>query len=517
MGYGRKLNLMEVFMKSYLSVASAVALAAFAIVPLTLPADAETLRIGLAEDTDTLDPAQGRTFGGRQIFAALCDKLFDLDSEAKVVGQLVTDWTTSDDGLTITINLRPGVVFHDGTPFNAVAVKFNIERSLTLEELARKGDIRAIDRVEVVDDDTANIILKQPFAPLLAQLADRAGMMISPTAVQKVDAATFANAPVCSGPFKFKERIVQDRVILERFADYWNKDAIHFDEITYLPIPDSTVRLNNLLSGQLDMMEGLATSDLQRLEGNPDFKVVSITGLGHVHIQFNVSSSDPIPSNVKLRQAIDAAIDRKIINQVVFDGLNVAGNQPVSPESPFYVASWPVGAADLARAKSLVAESGIDSPKVTMLIYNAPQYLRAGQVVQSMLQEAGIAVELQPVAGGVGNSLMAEGNFQASLVFWSGRADPDANAYTYLGCKGSQNFGKYCSDEVEKLLAAASAVSDIEKRKEFYAKAAELWMADLPVIYLYHEKRFFGLNAAIEGFTPVPDGIIRVAGVTKTN
>jgi peptide/nickel transport system substrate-binding protein len=394
-------------------------------------------------------------------------------------------------------------------------VKFNIERSLTLEESARKGDIRAISKIEVVDDDTVSLILSEPFAPLLAQLADRAGMMVSPTAVKAVDTATFANAPVCSGPFKFKERIVQDRVVVERFADYWNKDAIHFDEIVYLPMPDSTVRLNNLLSGQIDMMERIATSDLQRLEGNDAVKVVSVTGLGHVHIQFNVASSDPLASNAKLRQAMDAAIDRNVLNQVVFESLYVAGNQPVSPESPFYAKNHPVAPADPERAKALVAESGLGTPKLTMILNNEPQHLRAGQVVQSMLREAGIEVELQPVAGGVGNGLMAEGNFQAFLGFWSGRADPDANAYTYLGCKGAQNFGKYCSDEVEKLLAAAAADSDVAKRTELYAQAADLWMTDLPVIYLYHEKRFFGLAAGVEGFVTVPDGIMRVTGVSK--
>ena len=501
-------------MRRHLSILSGLALS-LSLVGVAAPAHSATLRIGIGEDTDTLDPAQGRTFGGRQIFAALCDKLFDLDQNAKVVGQLVTDWKVSDDGLTITLNLRPGVVFHDGTPFNAEAVKFNIERSLNLKELARKGDIRAISKVEVVDDDTVNLILANPFAPLLAQLADRAGMMLSPTAIKAVDTATFANAPVCSGPFKFKERVVQDRVVLERFANYWNKDAIHFDEIVYLPMPDSTVRLNNLLSGQLDIMERIATSDLERLKGNDAVKVVSVTGLGHVHIQFNVSSKDPLASNVKLRQAMDAAIDRNVLNQVVFDGLYVPGNQPVSPESPFYAKNHPVVPADPARAKALVAEFGLGTPKLTMILNNEPQHLRAGQVVQSMLKDAGIEVELQPVAGGVGNSLMAEGNFQAFLGFWSGRADPDANAYTYLGCKGAQNFGKYCRDEVEKLLAAASAVNDVAKRTELYAQAADLWMTDLPVIYLYHEKRYFGLASGIKGFTPVPDGIVRVTGVSK--
>ncbi len=477
------------------------------------PALSETLRIGLSEDTDTLDPTQGRTFGGRQMFAALCDKLFDLDPQGGIVGQLVTDWTVSDDGLEITLKLQPGVVFHDGTPFNAEAVKFNIERALTLEESARKGDIRAIKSVEAVDDQTAKLILSEPFAPLLAQLADRAGMMMSPTAIAAVDTVTFANAPVCSGPYKFKERVVQDHVTVEKFADYWNKDAVFFDEIVYRPMPDSTVRLNNLLAGELDIIEGVATSDLEGLKGNEAVEVVDITGLGHVHIQFNVAGDNPVVANQKLRQAVDAAIDRNVINQVVYGGNFVAGNQPVAPTSPFYSTKHPIAAADPEKAKALLAESGLDAPAFTMVVNNEPAFTRAGQVVQSMLADVGITVTLQPVEGATALSIMESPEFEAALSTWSGRVDPDANAYTYLGCKGSQNFGKYCNEQAEKLLSDASKVSDVAKRAELYSQAADVWMQDLPVIYIYHHKRFFGLDAGLEGFTPVPDGIIRVKGI----
>ena len=494
-----------------------LAMSAAVVLSAAAPAFAQTvLNIGLSEDTDTLDPDQGRTFGGRQMFAALCDKLFDLDQNAGIVGQLVTDWTVSDDGLTITLKLRPNVLFHDGTPFNADAVKFNIERSLTLPESARKGDIRAIKSVEVVDGLTAKLILSEPFAPLLAQLADRAGMMESPTAVKAVDTNTFANAPVCSGPYKFKERVVQDHVTVERFADYWDKDAVHFDEIIYRPMGDSTVRLNNLLSGQLDIIEGVATSDLDQLKDNPKVNVVGITGLGHVHIQFNVSGNNPVVANEKIRQAIDAAVDRNIINQVVYGGNFVAGNQPVPPTSPFYAKNHPIVAADPEKAKKLVAESGIDSPKFTMIVNNEPAFVRAGQVVQSMLANVGIDVTLQPVEGPAALSIMQSDQFQAALSTWSGRADPDANAYTYLGCKGSQNFGKYCNDQVEKLLSDAAKVSDVAQRNALYSQAADIWMSDLPVIYLYHHKRFFGLASDINGFTPVPDGIVRIKGITKS-
>jgi peptide/nickel transport system substrate-binding protein len=491
-----------------------LAMAAAATLAAATPSLAETLRIGISEDTDTLDPTQGRTFGGRQMFAALCDKLFDLDPQGGIVGQLVTDWSVSDDQLEITLKLRPGVVFHDGTPFNAEAVKFNLERAMTLEESARKGELRAIKAVEVVDDGTAKLVLNEPFAPLLASLADRAGMMMSPTAIQAVDTATFANAPVCSGPFKFKERVVQDHVTVERFADYWDKDKVHFDEIVYRPMPDSTVRLNNLLSGELDIIEGVATSDLDGLKANDAVQVIDITGLGHVHIQFNVAGDNPVVANQKLRQAIDAAVDRNIINQVVYGGNFVAGNQPVAPTSPFYAAKYPVKPADPEKAKALLAESGLESPAFTMVVNNEPAFMRAGQVVQSMLGQVGINVTLQPVEGATALSIMESPEFEAALSTWSGRADPDANAYTYLGCKGSQNFGKYCSEATEKALSDASKVSDVAKRNELYTLAADTWMQDLPVIYLYHHKRFFGLDADLGGFVAVPDGIIRVKGMS---
>ena len=308
----------------------------------------------------------------------------------------------------------------------------------------------------MVDDGTAKLILSEPFAPLLAQLADRAGMMLSPTAIEAVDTNTFANAPVCSGPFKFKERVVQDHVTVEKFADYWDKDNVHFDEIVYRPMPDSTVRLNNLLSGELDIIEGVATSDLDGLKGNDAVKVVDITGLGHVHIQFNVGRRpNEVVANQKLRQAIDAAIDRNVINQVVYGGNFVAGNQPVAPTSPFYAKSHPIMPGDPEKAKALLAESGLESPEFTMIVNNEPAFVRAGQVVQSMLADVGIKVNLQPVEGPTALGIMQSDEFQAALSTWSGRADPDANAYTYLGCKGSQNFGKYCNDATEAALSEA--------------------------------------------------------------
>ena len=278
-------------------------------------------------------------------------------------------------------------------------------------------------------------------------------------------------------------------------------------------MPDSTIRLNNLLSGELDIIEGVATSDLDAVTNSGSAKVTDITGLGHVHVQFNMTGDQPVVANEKIRQAVDAAVDRNIINQVVYGGNFVAGNQPVAPTSPFYAAKYPVTAADPEKAKTLVAESGIENPTFNLVVNNEPAFIRAGQVVQSMLQQVGITVTLQPVEGATAISIMESPDFQAALSTWSGRSDPDANAYAYLGCNGAQNFGKYCSEATEKALTDAAKVSDVAKRNELYTLAADTWMQDLPVIYLYHHKRFFGLDDGLDGFVAVPDGIIRVQGV----
>ena len=182
-----------------------------------------SLRIGLGDDPDGLDPTTSRFYTTRIVFAALCDKLFDIDEKAGIVPQLALGAETSADGKTVTIKLRPGVKFHDGEPFTAEAAKYSLERHMNMKGSFRKPELAAVDSVEVADPLTVKLNLKQPFSPLLAQLTDRAGMMVSPKAAEAAG-DKFALKPVCAGPYKFVERVAQDRIVLEKFPDYWNKD-----------------------------------------------------------------------------------------------------------------------------------------------------------------------------------------------------------------------------------------------------------------------------------------------------
>src|SRR6201990_3063344 len=213
-----------------------------------------TLRIGIAEDPDVLDPSLGRTYVGRIVFSAFCDKLFDIDEKLNIVPQLALSHETSADGKEVTIKLRPGVKFQDGEPFDAAAAKFSLDRHLTMPGSFRKPELAALDHVDVVDPLTIKLVLKEPYSPLIAQLTDRAGMMVSPKAARE-EGDKFGLHPVCAGPYKFVERVQQDRIVFEKFQDYWNKDNVHIDKIFYLPLIDPTVRLANLKSGNVDMIE----------------------------------------------------------------------------------------------------------------------------------------------------------------------------------------------------------------------------------------------------------------------
>ncbi|MBV9260587.1 MAG: ABC transporter substrate-binding protein, partial [Pseudolabrys sp.] len=187
-----------------------------------------TLRIGPAEDPDILDPTMARTYVGRIVFSSICDKLFDIDDKLNIVPQLALSHETSPDGKTVTIKLRPGVLFQDGEKLDAEAAKYSLERHMTMTGSFRKPELAAVDHVDVVDPLTIRLALKAPFAPLVAQLTDRAGMMVSPKAAAAAG-DKFGLRPVCAGPYKFVERVQQDRIIVEKFKDYWNKDNVFID------------------------------------------------------------------------------------------------------------------------------------------------------------------------------------------------------------------------------------------------------------------------------------------------
>ena len=480
-------------------------------------ADASTLKIALNEDPDALDPASGISFVGRVVFSSLCDKLVDLDTKANYVPQLATEWTWSSDNLTLTMKLRSGVKFHDGEPFDAEAVKYNIERYQTAEFSKRKAEVKSIKSVEVVDPTTVRLHLSEPYAPLIGVLSDRAGMMVSPKAARAAGDKYSAN-PVCSGPYKFKERVAQEKIVLEKFADYWNKDAIHIDEIVFSAVPDSAVRLANLKAGGFDMIERVAPTDAPAIRSDANLKLFESPSLGYYSLLINTANGPaaktPLGENPKVREAFEAAIDRKVLNQVVFAGEYVPNNQPILPGTAYYDVDHPVPARDVEKAKRLLREAGAEHMSFTLTAANSPLELQVAQVLQSMAAEAGFDVNIQAMDANTLTAAGAKGDYQAVLVIWSGRPDPDGNISIWLQCDGFINWGKYCSKPLDEALAKARQTTNPADRLAHYKEAADIYLADRPQLFLYNIKWIWGTTARLAGFVPSPDGLIRPQGMT---
>jgi peptide/nickel transport system substrate-binding protein len=495
-------------------------LAAFAsALLLSLQAGAHaqtTLRIGLAEDPDILDPSMARTYVGRIVFAAFCDKLFDIDEKLNIVPQLALSHETSADGKEMTIKLRPGVKFHDGEPIDAEAAKFSIERHLTLQGSFRKPELATVDHVDVVDPLTIKLVLKTPFSPLIAQLTDRAGMMVSPKAA-KEEGDKFGLHPVCAGPYKFVERVQQDRIVFEKFADYWNKDNVFIDRVVYLPIVDATVRLANLKSGGLDLIERVLATDIKAVRADSRLKLSTALGLGYLGLTINIAkdkNKGPLSQSEKVRQALELSIDREAINQVVFNGEFTPGNQWVSPEHPYYQKAFPIGKRDIAKAKALLKESGAALPvSVDLMVPKGAESEAVAQVIQSMAAEAGFDLKLRVIEFATSFKQAQAGEFQAFLIGWSGRIDPDGNSYVFMHTGAPQNDGGYSNPEADKALEDARLITDPAQRKAIYEKLTRIVLNDEPLIYLTHGKFLIAHTTKLEGYKQMPDGLVRVIGV----
>ena len=481
-------------------------------------APAQTLRVGLAEDPDVLDPSLARSFVGRIVFAGLCDKLFDIDEKLAIVPQLATGYQWSADNKSLTLKLRQDVSFHDGEKFDAAAVKFNIERHKNIPGSNRRGELAPVASVDVIDPSTVRLNLSAPFSPLLAQLTDRAGMMVSPKAAQ-AEGDKFGAKPVCSGPYKFVERVPQDRIVLEKYPNYWNKAAVHFDRIVYTPIPDATVRLANLRSGQLDFIERVAPSDMEKIVAEKKLKTSSITEIGYQGITINVGKSDkakasPLGRDPRVREAFELSLDRQGLVQVVMDNEAIAGNQWVPPTSPWYAKNVPLPKRDIARAKALLKEAGVTNPSFTLLTPTTSDAQRIALVVQAMAREAGFDVKILAAEFATTLNMGDKGDFEAYVLAWSGRPDPDGNLYSFDVCKQPLNYAGYCDADADNLIKQSREVLDPAQRKKVFEQVAAKVLKERPIVYLYHRKWLWAYSPKVQGVRNIPDGLLRVTGLS---
>jgi peptide/nickel transport system substrate-binding protein len=479
-------------------------------------AGAQTLHVGLRQDPDLLDPTLGSSYVGRIVFSAICDKLFDIDEKLNVVPVLATGYEWKDP-THLAIRLRAGVLFHDGEKLDAEAAKYKLNRDLTAKGSMRRGEVNSIESIDVIDPLTIQLNLKAPASPLLAQLTDRAGIMISPKATEAAG-DKFGLHPVCAGPFEFESRVAQDRIVLKRFPNYWDKGAIHFDQVIYMSNVNATARLENLRAGALDIVEYVVPTDVDAVKQDPKLRIMTAPSLAYTGITFNVgngaAANSIVGQNKLVRQAFEASIDREALVQVVFNGMHRPTAQANASSSPYYMESLKPPPRDIAKAKALLAQAGVKTPvPVVLTITNETDIQQAGEVIQSMAKEAGFDVKIKSME--FASSLQAgyAGDFETYLIGWSGRADPDGNMWQMLHGGGTFNYGHYQNAEVDRALDDARTVAAIDQRRAFYDKVWERERDDLPLIYLWAPANIVGMKASVTGFRQVPDGLIRLQGV----
>ncbi|MDJ0388234.1 ABC transporter substrate-binding protein [Roseomonas sp. E05] len=483
---------------------------------LATAAQAQTLRIGLREDPDILDPTLARTYVGRIVFAGLCDKLFDINEKLQIVPQLATGYNW-EGPKTLRITLRQGVKFHDGEIMDAEAVVYSLKRHMTMQGSFRRSEINTIESLDVVDPQTLRIHLKEPSAAFLSQLTDRAGMVVSPKAAEAAG-KDFGTRPVCNGPFRFVERVAQDRIVLEKFPGYWDAGNVHVDRVVYLPIADSSVRLANLQSGALEVTE-IAPTDIPAIKGNRALRIAVGDSLAYQSILFNVGNGSradtPFGKDARIRRAFDLAIDRDALNQVVFEGMVTPVAQPLPPASPYYDQDFPPPQRDVEKARALLKEAGVRTPFVVeMTVPTNPELRQAAEVIQSMVAEAGFELRISSMEFASSLAAAHRGEFQAYMSAWSGRIDPDGNTWAFLHSRGASNDGRYANPEVDRLLDAARAEMDEGKRRALYDQVWPIAIGkDQSRSYLWSRKLVFGVSSKLEGFRMVPDGIVRVQGL----
>lgn len=484
--------------------------------PAGKPQSGGQLRVGLNADLTTMDPHLSTAAVDRQVYQSIYDTLVRLDKDLSIKPGLALSWEQPDPK-TLVFKLRPGVKFHDGEPFNAASVKANVERMQTHPKSLRKGELADVASVDVVDDLTVRFNLKQPSSPLLSLLTDRPGMMVS---VKAAEAAgdDFARKPVGTGPFTFVEWVKDDRLVVRKNEQYWDKDANgaalpYLDEVVYKPIPDGGQRLTALRTNTVDIIDIPASKDMPTLKTSTELVYSEIPGLAFRYIQFNTKR--PPLDNKAFRQAVAWSIDREAINKAVFFNVGQPAYQAIPPSSFAFDPDFkPYTPRDVEKAKAKLAESGVQNPTFTAVVTNTPEERQLAEVYKEQLAEVGITMEIELLEFATLLDRTNKYEFDASVLQWSGRPDPDGNVFNYFHTKGGQNRSQYSNPQVDQLLEQTRAVSDPAERKKLYSQANQIILDDSPMVFIQHRPEVKVMSPKVQGFVHVPDGMMRFWAVS---
>ena len=468
----------------------------------------ETLTVGIVSDPVTLDPALMASFFEISVQFNIHEPLVHMTPGLAIEPGLATFEVL--DPLRYRFRLRPGLTFHDGVAIDAAAVKFNLDRVRDPAMASpRRMELEPIDVIEVTGKLDFAIKLKQPYQPLLQVLALRAGMLVSPEALEKLG-ANFASQAVGAGPYKVVSWTRNAELVVERFDDYWRgKSAIR--RIVFRPMSDETIRLTNLRSGTVQLIDAMPPQQIRSAEADTSLTVKQMPGLGFHAFSFNMTRA---PFNdIRLRRAFAAAIDRQSILRAVNFGTGTIAYGPIPPaQSWAYDGDFKPHAFDPAGARQLLQQAGIASPvpvTVTVTVTNSPAQVRTAEILQAQALQVGFDVKVRQIDPGSLITVLRQRDFDICFSPWSGRSDPDGNMFGWFTRSGSFNFAGYENDEVTDLLMQARSASSETERAALYRLAQAKIAADLPMLFTTHPATIQASRRELD-WNQNPDGAFRL-------
>ncbi|WP_126557508.1 ABC transporter substrate-binding protein [Dictyobacter kobayashii] len=475
------------------------------------------LAVGLNSDVVTLDPLKSTALVDRQVMLNIYDTLVRIDAQNQIQPDLATSWT-QPNAKELDFTLRTDVKFQDGTPFNADAVVFNISRILSTPASPRYSELSSVKSVQAIDASHVRFNLKRAFSPLLATLTDRSGMILSPTAIQKLG-ANLGNEPTDagSGPFVFSEWIKSDHLTIKRNPHYWQKDAQgialpYLSSVKYRPITNESVEFSNLQTGAIQASDTVGATNVATARSSSNLIYKQIPGLSFYGMMLNTKVA---PFNdVNVRQAVAWGVNKEEIVSNVLKGLGSVAQGPIPPSSWAFNKDFAPYTYSVDKAKAALAKSGKNSVTFTLSISSgSPALTQQAQFIQSELQPAGITVNIKQEPFATLLSDTSDHNFVAALLGWSGRPDPDGNMYSYFHTGGGNNNMQYSNPQVDKLLEDARATTDQQTRTTDYQQAEQQIMVDVPYVFIYHGNAIQATTTKVKNFTILPTTIMNFSNV----
>lgn len=455
------------------------------------------LVFGLSAEGDALDPTVSTSLVNQHVFASMCASLYDYAEDGSAVPHLATDLPQiSADETVYTIQLRDDAVFSDGEPMTADDVVSTFERNLEDPESQRRAELGPVESVEATGEHEVTITLSEPFAPLVAALADRPGMVQNPAAVEE----GFGSAPSCVAPFRFVERVANTSITVEKDPNYFDADSVYLDRIVYRIMPDANVLAANLESGDIHATDRVSPQDIDGLLNSDRVEVLSSESVGyqglHINLDEETSGNAELATNEDVRRALAMAIDRDSVAKAASNGVWSGACGPIAPVSLYSSeAAQECPPYDPEGARELLEQAGVEVPfTIELLVTNRQDDQRYAQALQSSVQDAGFTIEVNTAEYATVLGDAANRDFDAMLLGWGGRADPDGNMRQYWTTGATTNYSSYSNPAVDELMTSATHTTDEDARAQLYAEAIAAINQDLPYVFTHRLRNLAGAN-----------------------